>query len=345
METKIYHQEDIKQAARVIKQGGLVSFPTETVYGLGADATNSEAVKKVYAAKGRPSDNPLIVHVASKEMVVQYVSGISDKSNQLMETFWPGPLTLILPLSEEANLSISMTDQLETAAFRMPNNDLTLSLIRESNLPLVGPSANTSGKPSPTTATHVFNDLNGKIEAILDDGECEVGIESTVIDMSQLDKPTILRPGAITKEEIEKIIGEVFIDTHLVDDKQAPKSPGMKYKHYSPDADVIIVDGSINDWKHAINYYKSQQKKVAILSSQAIYDELDDYSVFTHYILSENKDVKSAMHHLFSGLRQLDTDLLGYNGVILAEGYDETSENMGYMNRLKKAANQTFFRK
>ncbi|MGX4686553.1 L-threonylcarbamoyladenylate synthase [Vagococcus sp. JNUCC 83] len=344
MKTKIYHQKDVEEAANVIKEGGLVSFPTETVYGLGADATNIDAVKKVYLAKGRPSDNPLIVHVASKEMISKYVSMIPEKANHLMDSFWPGPLTVILPLSKEANLSISMTHPLDNAAFRMPNNPVTLELIKTSNLPLVGPSANTSGKPSPTTAMHVFNDLNGKIEAILDDGECEVGIESTVIDMTQPDKPTILRPGAITKEDIEQIIGETFVDNHLVDDHQAPKSPGMKYKHYSPETDVVIVKDKISDWQNAISYYQKEGKKIAILSSHQIYDDLSDYSVFTYYPLSEKKDVISAMRHLFSGLRQLDAELTGFDGIILAEGYEETSKNMGYMNRLKKAANQTFFR-
>lgn len=345
MDTKVYHHNEIKEAAKVIKQGGLISFPTETVYGLGADATNTDAVKKVYLAKGRPSDNPLIVHVHSKEMVEEYVEGIPKKAIQLMDTFWPGPLTLIFNLAQDNHLSTSVTANLSTAAFRMPNNQLTLALIKESNQPLVGPSANTSGKPSPTTATHVLNDLSGKIDGVLDDGECEVGIESTVLDMSAPDMPTILRPGAITKEEIEQVIGEIAIDTHLVDEHNAPKSPGMKYKHYSPDTPVVMIDSELDNWEEAIDYYQKLNKKVAILSSKDIADRLVDYSVFAQYMLSDKKEVKSAMHHLFSGLRALDIELTGYDSVILAEGYPEVSQNMGYMNRLKKAANQTFFRK
>lgn len=345
MNTIVYHQVEVSKAAKVIKEGGLISFPTETVYGLGADATNTEAVTKVYTAKGRPSDNPLIVHVASKEMIEEYVSDIPEKAKQLMEVFWPGPLTLIFSLKEKNNLSTSVTAGLDTAAFRMPNNQATLRLIQESGVPLVGPSANTSGKPSPTTSKHVYHDLNGKIEGILDDGECEVGIESTVLDMSQPDMPVILRPGAITKEEIEKVIGTISIDTHLVDDSKAPKSPGMKYKHYSPDADVVIIDATLNNWEEAINYFNQQDKKIAVLASDMISDRLSDYSVFTKYSLSKEKNVKEAMHHLFSGLRELDATLNGVDGIILAEGYEETSQNAGYMNRLKKAANQTFFMK
>lgn len=345
MDTTVYHHDEIKEAAKIIKQGGLISFPTETVYGLGADATNTEAVKKVYLAKGRPSDNPLIVHVNSKEMVEEYVDTIPDKALQLMKIFWPGPLTLIFNLAQNNNLSTSVTANLNTAAFRMPNNFVTLELIRQSATPLVGPSANTSGKPSPTTAIHVLNDLSGKIEGILDDGECEVGIESTVLDMSNPNMPTILRPGAITKEEIEEVIGEIAIDTHLIDEHNAPKSPGMKYKHYSPDTPVVMIDSELDNWEEAVEYYQQLNKTVAILSNKEIVSRLVDYSVFAHYILSDKKDVKSAMHHLFGGLRALDAELLGYNGVILAEGYPEVSQNMGYMNRLKKAANQTFFRK
>lgn len=345
MNTIVYHQEEISKAAEVIKEGGLISFPTETVYGLGADATNSEAVAKVYQAKGRPSDNPLIVHVHSTEMIAEYVDNIPEKAIKLMDTFWPGPLTLIFSLKEDNNLSSKVTASLDTAAFRMPNNQATLNLIKESNVPLVGPSANTSGKPSPTSSKHVCHDLNGKIEGILDDGDCEVGIESTVLDMSQPEMPVILRPGAITQEEIEKVIGTISLDTHLVDESSAPKSPGMKYKHYSPDADVVIIDETLDNWEEAIEYFNGLNKKIALLSSDAIFERLRDYSVFTHYSLSNEKDVKLAMHHLFGGLRELDAQLSGIDGVILAEGYLENSQNAGYMNRLKKAANQTFFMK
>ena len=345
MNTKMYHQSDIVDAANVIKRGGLISFPTETVYGLGADATNSDAVKKVYEAKGRPSDNPLIVHVDSPDMVKKYVAEISEKAKKLMTAFWPGPLTLIFTLKDNQSLSTRVTAGLDTAAFRMPNHALTIELIKQSGVPLVGPSANTSGKPSPTTAKHVIHDLNGKIDGVLDGGDCEVGIESTVLDMSNPDTPSILRPGAITKEEIESIIGTISVDNHLVDEKKAPKSPGMKYKHYSPDTDVVIIDRQTDNWEEAIDYYQKQGKVVSILSSQVIFERLQDYSVFAHFTLSKEKDVTSAMRYLFAGLRELDTRLSSENGIILAEGYEENSQTMGYMNRLKKAANQTFFKK
>lgn len=194
--TKIYTKNDIRKAALELKMGELVAFPTETVYGLGADATNEKAVKRVYLAKGRPSDNPLIVTVSSIEMVERFVGEISTDAKKLMENFWPGSLTIILNIIP-GSLSEAVTGGLKTAAFRMPKNQVTLDLISELDRPLVGPSANSSGKPSPTTAEHVFHDLEGKISGIVDDGPTTVGVESTIIDMST-DIPTILRPGAVT---------------------------------------------------------------------------------------------------------------------------------------------------
>jgi len=206
METKKLTKQEIAQAAAAIQAGELVAFPTETVYGLGADALNEAAVKKVYQVKGRPSDNPLIVHVNNVEMVKKYVATLPEVATKLVSAFWPGPLTLIFNVPRDT-FSKTVTGGLETVAFRMPDNQATLALIEQANVPLVGPSANTSGKPSPTSAEHVYHDLQGKIAAILDDGPTQIGVESTVLDLTAEDGvPVILRPGAITKEQLESSI-------------------------------------------------------------------------------------------------------------------------------------------
>ena len=240
METKVYTPEEIPAAAALLTAGQLVAFPTETVYGLGADATNVDAVKQVYLAKGRPSDNPLIVHVADVETVERFAQPLSEAAKKLIKAFWPGPLTMIFKLKPDA-LAPEVTGGLQTAAFRNPDNEATLALIRAAGTPIVGPSANTSGKPSPTTAQHVLHDLRGKIAGILDDGPTKVGVESTVLDLST-DKPAILRPGAVTPEAIERVIGmPVQTELHHVGAKEVPKAPGMKYKHYAPKADLTLV--------------------------------------------------------------------------------------------------------
>lgn len=343
METKIIHPQEIEEAVKAIKEGELVSFPTETVYGLGADATNEEAVKNVYLAKGRPSDNPLIVHVASCKQVTPFVSNIPEKAQRLMDTFWPGPLTLIFKLKSAESLPSVVTGGLETAAFRMPNNELTLQLIKESETVLVGPSANTSGLPSPTTANHVYQDLAGKIFGVLDGGASFVGIESTVLDMSQENGvPVILRPGAITKEQLEEVIGEVEMDQHILTEKEAPKAPGMKYKHYSPKTPVIMIDYQKNNWQEAINEFKNEHKKIGIMTHPEKKSLLNGYDAY--YKLSQKYDVVEAMRYLFAGLRYLDEDKLDLD-IILVETYPEVGAGMAYMNRLKKAANQKTYKK
>ncbi|MGO3731919.1 MAG: L-threonylcarbamoyladenylate synthase [Vagococcus sp.] len=341
MQTDILNENQIGEAAKAIKHGHLIAFPTETVYGLGADATNEQAVKAVYAAKGRPSDNPLIVHIADKSSVAQYVDIISKEAQILMDTFWPGPLTLIFELKNTDVLPGVVTGGLTTAAFRMPDNKLTLELITQSNTVLVGPSANTSGKPSPTTAHHVYHDLKGHIRGILDGGSCEVGVESTVLDVSNLDEaPVILRPGAITKHQIESIIGQVTFDGHLVTESEVPKAPGMKYKHYSPDTTVQMIDDANNNWDQAITYYLDLNKKVGLLANKEIIQAYG--SSCECYQLSETRDVRESMKHLFAGLRELD-QLEDKLDIILVETYPEDDGGMAYMNRLKKAANQDYF--
>lgn len=340
VDTIIYQPSEVLKAALKLQQGELISFPTETVYGLGADATNEAAVKKVYSAKGRPSDNPLIVHISAIEEVEQYVQEIPEAAVKLMETFWPGPLTLIFKVKEQA-FAPTVTAGLDSVAMRMPDNALTLQLIREAGKPLVGPSANTSGKPSPTTAEHVFHDLKGKIAGVLDDGETGVGLESTVLDMTDSQRPTILRPGATTKEVLEKVIGTVYIDRHLVSSDEVPKAPGMKYQHYSPDEAVIIVDGDSQVWGRAIETYQSQGEKVGLLADQEILHHYQD-KVSAAYSLGENKNITDASRLLYSGLRYFETTEAT---VILAQAYTKTGLGEAYMNRLQKAAGNHFFDK
>ena len=242
MKTKIFGKEGISEAAEILKGGGLVAFPTETVYGLGGNGLDKEAAKKIYAAKGRPSDNPLILHVSSIEEVYPLVKALPEKAKKLMEAFWPGPLTLVLPKSDI--VPKESTGGLETVALRSPENALTLDLIRACGFPIAGPSANLSGRPSPTEASHVFEDLGGRIEGILEDGAVGIGVESTIVDLSE-NCPTLLRPGAITPEDLEELLGEkVAIDPTLLGKRMAegftPKAPGMKYRHYAPKAEMIL---------------------------------------------------------------------------------------------------------
>ena len=253
LDTRIFGttEKDIKNAAAILKEGGLVAFPTETVYGLGANAMDDEAVGKVYAAKGRPSDNPMIVHIADEEDLYQLTYEITADMRALMEAFWPGALTMVVPARPE--VSRVTTGGLDTVAVRMPDNEVTLNLIREAKLPLAGPSANLSGKPSPTTAMHVFDDLKGRIDAVIQGEPCKVGIESTVVDMTG-EVPMILRPGIITREKLSEALGkEVTIDPAILKkpdtfnndglletgEDYKPKAPGMKYKHYAPKSDWL----------------------------------------------------------------------------------------------------------
>ena len=228
METKIFKKDQINDAVKLLAKGELVAFPTETVYGLGAIATKEKSVKGVYAAKGRPSDNPLIVTVSDEEMMAKYAKEVPERAKKLIKHFWPGPLTLLL-FVKPGTLPDAVTGGLDTVAFRCPDDQLTHDLIAKLGYPIVGPSANTSTKPSPTTAEHVYHDLKGKIAGIIDDGPTRVGLESTIIDLS-VETPIVLRPGEITPEELSEVLGEkVLINTGKVSDKDIPKAPGMKY--------------------------------------------------------------------------------------------------------------------
>ena len=275
METLLLTTEDseIQKAAEIVKRGGLVAFPTETVYGLGADAFNPDSARKAYEAKGRPSDNPLIVHIASVEDLYRAASDVPHQALKLAEAFWPGPLTIVLPKRPE--MPKETTGGLDTVALRMPNSDITLQLIKLSGTLLAGPSANVSGRPSPTSWLHVKNDLDGRIDAIICAGPCSGGIESTVLDLTNPDEPVILRPGLITAEMISAVLNtEVSYDKMLLqkpseDPSFQPKSPGQKYKHYAPNAQMVVYEGEFQEVLRAIGRRileeKAAGKKVAVI--------------------------------------------------------------------------------
>ena len=337
METKVYTPDEIPAAAALLAAGQLVAFPTETVYGLGADATNVDAVKQVYLAKGRPSDNPLIVHVADVETVERFAQPLSAAAKKLIKAFWPGPLTMIFKLKPDA-LAPEVTGGLQTAAFRNPDNAATLALIRAAKTPIVGPSANTSGKPSPTTAQHVRHDLQGKIAGILDDGPTKVGVESTVLDLST-DQPAILRPGAVTPEAIEQVIGmPVQTELQHVGATEVPKAPGMKYKHYAPNAQVYIVDRS-EDWASALAWAAEQHVQVGVMATTDILTNNQIPANCEQFSLGSN--IQSASRELFAGLRHFDTETDIKD--ILCQAFDNKGLGLAYMNRLNKSAGQTHF--
>ena len=331
METKIFQQDQIDEAVKLLGAGELVAFPTETVYGLGAIATNEKAVKGVYAAKGRPSDNPLIVTVSDEAMVSDYAKEIPERAQKLMKHFWPGPLTILLFVKPNA-LPKAVTGGLDTVAFRCPDDKLTHDLISKLGYPIVGPSANTSTKPSPTTAQHVYHDLNGKIAGIIDGGPTRVGLESTIIDLS-VETPVVLRPGEITPQELSEVLGEkVLINSGLVKDQDIPKAPGMKYRHYAPSEPVIIVDDTSDFAKIEFNEHTG----VAALDSVLVGLNVSEQNKY-----SLGKNLVDADHNLFGALRYFD-DKQSIDQIYV-QGFSGSEATLAYMNRLNKAAAENHF--
>mgnify|MGYP001161764003 FL=1 len=327
METKILSTEndDIELAGKILAAGGLVAFPTETVYGLGANALNENSVKNIYKAKGRPSDNPLIVHIAKKEDIIPLVKEVTPKAQALIDTFFPGALTIILPKSELVGNVVS--GGLDTVAVRMPANEIAHRVIEAAHCPIAAPSANTSGLPSPTRAKYVIDDMAGKIDAIIDGGDCEYGVESTVITLAT-DVPTILRPGAVTKEMLEDVIGEVVVANavlHGMKDNETAQSPGMKYKHYAPKARVVIVDANRKTYEAFVN----KQKGAFALC----FDE-DEVDIPRVNYGSESDDLSQA-RELFDALRKLDE--MGAE-TVYARIPHTTGVGMAVYNRLIRAA-------
>lgn len=320
--------EAFKKAADIIRNGGLVAFPTETVYGLGGNALDPEASYKIYKAKGRPSDNPLIAHVSNIEQVKSLVHEITPTAKSLMDKFWPGPMTLILNKSEIVPLAT--TGGLNTVAIRMPNHKSALRLIEEAGVPIAAPSANLSGKPSPTKAIHVANDLSGRIEMILDDGETDIGIESTIIDLTT-DSPVILRPGYITPKMIEEVTGKIEENSTLSEEEK-PKAPGMKYKHYAPKANLIIVQGEQSQVINEILNRIKEQKDIGIICTKETQKYYTNGLVKT---IGSRDDAKSVAHNLYRILREFDETNVK---TIYSEAFGQTQLGEAIMNRLIKAA-------
>lgn len=340
METKVYvldGKEDskfIKEAAECIKKDGIVAFPTETVYGLGANALKADCVKKIFEAKGRPQDNPLIIHVASKE-IDKYVKNVPEVAKKLMDKFWPGPLTLILekrdivPMQTSANLN--------TIGIRMPNNKVALELIKESGVPIAAPSANISGRPSPTTIDVCIEDLKGKVDYIIGGEKCDVGLESTIVDCT-VEPPLVLRPGGITLEMLRTIREDIEIDKGLLrnDSDFKPKAPGMKYRHYAPNAKLKIILGNrektIEKINEMVHNYIDAGEKVGILATE---ESKDSYKLGEKIVIGSYKRLDEVASNLFEALRQFNE--LGVD-IILAEGFEEKGLGIAIMNRLNKAA-------
>ena len=323
----------IKKAAEIIKKGGLVVFPTETVYGLGANALNPKAVRKIFKAKGRSLNNPLIIHICQKKDLLFLAKNIPEEARFLAEKFWPGPLTLILEKKEI--VPDEVTAGRKTVAIRMPAHKTALALIRASGVPIAAPSANLAGRPSPTDAGHALNDLGGKADLIIDAGQTRIGLESTVLDLTQ--KPfTILRPGEITKEQIEKIIGKIEI--WRPGSQSVIKSPGMKYRHYAPKAKLFLIEydnviGLTDVVRGLIQKHKKKGKKVGAMATKEtshLYNEAD-----LVLSLGSRKNFKIIAKNLFKTLRLFDENKID---VILAESFSEKGLGQAIMNRLSKAA-------
>ena len=372
METKLLNgnnKEAIAEASKILQDGGLVAFPTETVYGLGADALNADAAAKIYAAKGRPSDNPLIVHIADTDAVEKLADletmnrthpDMVKKAYMLMEAFWPGPLTIIFP--KLAIVPDGTTGGLPTVAIRMPSHPIAQELIRTSGVSIAAPSANTSGRPSPTTAQHVWEDMDGRIEMILDGGAVGIGIESTIVDMTGT-IPTILRPGFITKTMLSEIVGDVTIDPAIIepDPNLRPKAPGMKYTHYAPHGTLSIVEAVADESanraslhsgvkvsynateaetlrvaekiKALVNEKEAQGYKVAILTTK---EHASLYKNYSHVlIVGEGSKGQTISARLYAALRECGSEQMEY---MYSEAFDQNELGGAIMNRLLKAA-------
>ena len=325
METKILEptKENITYAGRLLAEGGIVAFPTETVYGLGADAFNEEAVRAVYAAKGRPSDNPMIVHIARASDIGQLTPRLSEDIVALIENFWPGPLTMVV--KKKPGIPDATTGGLDTVGIRLPDTQIARDLIEAAGCPIAAPSANISGRPSPTKSQHVIDDLSGKIDAVVKGDDCRVGIESTVLDVTG-DTPVILRPGIITAEQIEAVLDKkVEIDPAVLkqsaDGTLKPKAPGMKYKHYAPEADMIVIEGQRDKVKKEIERLKGLNEQLG-----------NKVGV----ILFEEKAFIEAAHDFFARLRELDKE----NVDLILAGALSDIDGVGFavMNRMLKSA-------
>lgn len=342
MRTKLYQidknridRERLREAGLLLLAGELVAFPTETVYGLGGNALDASASRKIYAAKGRPSDNPLIVHIADWDSLPKIAAQIPEGAKKLADAYWPGPLTMIFPKSD--TVPTETTGGLDSVAVRMPSHPVALELIRQGGGYVAAPSANTSGRPSPTEAKHVAEDLDGKIAMILDGGSVGIGLESTIVDFTE-EIPTILRPGAINREMLREILGEVRLDPGLDAENEhiRPKAPGMRYKHYAPKAQLIIVEGSTEAVVQKINELTKEKskagKKVGIISTD---ETLDQYKSGIIKSIGSRREEETIAQHLYGILRDFDEEDVD---CIYSESFETPKLGMAIMNRLLKAA-------
>lgn len=330
-----FSPDELTEAGNIIKDGGLVAFPTETVYGLGGDGLNPESSKKIYEAKGRPSDNPLIIHIAELKDLFTITSGVSDKALLLAEKFWPGPLTMILKKAQV--VPYETTGGLDTVAVRMPDNKIALEFIKKAGGFVAAPSANLSGRPSPTKASHVENDMNGRIEMIIDGGISTIGLESTIVDMTE-EVPIILRPGFISINSLSRVVGDVVYDAAILESgsDEPPRAPGMKYRHYAPKGDLSIVKGEKDK---VIEYIRAQAEqalsegeRVGIIATEETYL---NYSATVVQNIGSRDDEATIARRLYAVLREFDEDGITR---IYSEEFDTPNMGQAIMNRLIKAA-------
>lgn len=347
MKTKYYDfqekidEEQLDEIIRAYKDGEIIAFPTETVYGLGANIYNDKAIEKIYIAKNRPADNPLIAHIGYREQLFQLVAELPPKACKLMDVFWPGPLTIIFKKNKE--ISSLATAGLDTIGIRMPDHPVIESILVKGELILVAPSANISGSPSPTTMKYVADDLDGLVYGIIDGGNCDEGIESTIIDISG-NVPVILRPGTITKEELEEEIGNIEIDESLLGiSTEVARAPGMKYKHYAPKAKVYILDNKGNTQliKNKIINDKLDSNKCALVYFDENIEHYNNIEIANRISLGSLFDLRTGIRNLFRILR--DCDILEIEHIFI-EDYKEEGLGFSYMNRLKKAANNNYLK-
>ncbi len=328
--------EELLEAARILREGGLVAFPTETVYGLGGNALDEHASEKIYAAKGRPSDNPLIAHISCMEELPALVREVPEAGRRLAEAYWPGPLTMIFRKKDE--VPYETTGGLETVAVRMPSDPVASRLIRLAGVPVAAPSANTSGRPSPTRAEHVIEDLNGKIDMIIDGGQVGIGVESTIVDVSG-ETPVLLRPGAVTMEMLEAVLGRVDIDPAITGPVSAdikPKAPGMKYRHYAPKAEMVLVEGEMEQVVRYINQEtKKAQKEGKTVGIICTEESRNLYPEGILEVIGSREHEETVAHNLFAVLREFDNRKVD---CIFSESFSRDQLGQAIMNRLCKAA-------
>lgn len=325
-------KEELKKQAKLLNEGKIVIFPTETVYGLGANALDEDAVGKIFKAKGRPSDNPLIVHIYEKKEIYKLAKDISEKAEVVMDKFWPGPITIILNKKEVIPYKTSAG--LETVAIRMPSHPIARKIIKYAGVPIAAPSANISGRPSPTKAEHVYEEMDGRVDGIVLGGDSNFGLESTVLDMTG-ETPMILRPGSITKEALEVVIGEVMVDPSLSkkEDVEKAKAPGMKYTHYSPDAEVYIVSGNRENVVNKINELVNTNFKNSLKTGVMCLEE--NKNKYSGEVISLGKNLEEVAYNLFDILREMDKRNIN---IVYSEEFPMEGIGQAIMNRLLKSA-------